>query len=894
MPDTQNSVGLAAPSISYNLNGINDWTPAMPFLDLMKMSRMWVGQDEDNARWADVSNDQLAAGGHLDANGWVRSLPRGVEYAETIFDWGGTPEARESRAGRYVLSYDGEGTVEFGGGVRVVSREPGRIVIDNPNGSTFSIKVIDPDLRDNGNHVRNITLVAEKNMPLFEAGATFNPDWIDIIKDAADLRFMDWGKINGSELRSWADRPQVNDATYAGDYGVPLEVMIELSNQTGADLWFNIPHMADDDYVRNAAELIRDRLDPRLSAHIEYSNEAWNFAFSQTDYMLDMARRTFGNDNFYEYQSYRATQVAMIFDEVFEEAGGRTPELLNVYGAHTANTWLFEQAFAARSWQGQIRSGDMKAPADVFDQIGVTTYFGIGVVMNASTRGQLLDMIRGDASQQQINTWLHRLLTDPNSGDSVQGTLRNLLQWKAVAEKFGMELTAYEGGQHVHHSFAVNGLSDAQATELSDTLAAFVRSPEMADLYVRSAQAWKQVSDEPYMQFGDVGDVTKWGSWSILNSLDDDNPRYRALTGRITELLGGESDPAHQSGIYHYGTAADEVIRGTLEEDFVSAGAGNDRIFLGGGSDGVNGGAGTDTVVVAGSISDYTLRFQGDVALLVGNGDTIRMVGVERMTFADRADVAVSRDGLPAGAGQPASRGDLIDADGGAVTYRDHLPAGQGLTFSAVMRWSELGKDMAGEGWSQGTMGYAVYDGRPASFGGVEVRADPWLIMRNALTEGGRPLTADATGTALKFGDVVMNATSISGTAGNDRFLGRGEADHLRGGGGNDQMLGRGGNDRLFGEVGNDTLNGGPGNDHLSGGAGADRFIFAAGEAGKSTVVDYSRTEGDSVLIRGADAGDLSFRRTAAGLEMTYDDDATVVFTGVDSQASLRLIFETA
>ena len=59
--------------------------------------------------------------------------------------------------------------------------------------------------------------------------------------------------------------------------GVSLEYQIALVNTLNVNAWFNIPHLADDDYIQNMALLIRDTLNPSLKAYIEYSNEIWNW-----------------------------------------------------------------------------------------------------------------------------------------------------------------------------------------------------------------------------------------------------------------------------------------------------------------------------------------------------------------------------------------------------------------------------------------------------------------------------------------------------------------------------------------------------------------------------------------------------------------------------------------
>ena len=84
------------------------------------------------------------------------------------------------------------------------------------------------------------------------------------------FRYMDWTATNNSPVSMWQSRPKPTDQTQA-DRGIALEYQIAHANQTQTHPWFNIPHLATDDYVRNAATMIRDQLATGLVARIEYS-----------------------------------------------------------------------------------------------------------------------------------------------------------------------------------------------------------------------------------------------------------------------------------------------------------------------------------------------------------------------------------------------------------------------------------------------------------------------------------------------------------------------------------------------------------------------------------------------------------------------------------------------
>ncbi|MCJ8056796.1 M10 family metallopeptidase C-terminal domain-containing protein, partial [Shinella curvata] len=98
--------------------------------------------------------------------------------------------------------------------------------------------------------------------------------------------------------------------------------------------------------------------------------------------------------------------------------------------------------------------------------------------------------------------------------------------------------------------------------------------------------------------------------------------------------------------------------------------------------------------------------------------------------------------------------------------------------------------------------------------------------------------------------------------AGNDFYDGRKGSlkGEVLGGVGNDKIYGGSANDILRGESGNDSILGGSGADNLYGGAGADMFIYRSvkdsirDKAGRDTVFDFNRAEGDKFDLRDIDA----------------------------------------
>jgi len=634
--------GLNDPALAFGLTGVADWKTAMPFLDLSRTMRPWFAYRANQQE--NMTFNQIREAGHLDDAGWPVRIPRGVTAIGTIWHWDRNSGAATDRAGLYVMTYSGTGTIEISFGARVLDSGPGRIVFENPTGGTMGFNIIATDPGGTGDYIRDISIVHEDHLALHAAGAVFNPDWLALVADARELRFMDWMRTNDSTQSDWASRPQVGDFTWATEDGVPLEIMVRLANETGAEPWFTMPHRATEDYIRNFAIYVRDHLDPKLKVHVEYSNEAWNRAFGQFHWLKNQARTDWGVESPMDYYAKKSTETAVIWEEVFgPEANTR---LINVMGAHTVNTWLSERLMRPVAWQANDPSG-YSDPKTVFDALAITTYFGGGLLRDDEFRTALLGLVADPAVD--VASFLHEKLLDPKFPSSIPQIRDYLIQQKDIASRHGLDLVAYEGGQHVH--FAVRSLSAEQEKAITEVMTNFVRSPEMADLYQVLWDVWAEIGDGPFVQFGEVFEPNKWGSWGILSHLDDRNPRAEVLLGlaqTAAPWFGDGPNPAYQQGVILEGGGAADLLVGTAEEDYLIGGAGDDVFVPGPGRDGINGGAGAgDRLVLAGRAADYRLEAEGAGHRLTGPGGSKFVTGIEIFEFEDGArslaDLAAAR-----------------------------------------------------------------------------------------------------------------------------------------------------------------------------------------------------------------------------------------------------------
>jgi len=626
------AAGLDDPVLSFGLARVADWSTARPFLDLARMMRPWIGHRP--GQWGGMTYEEIRDGGYLDPDGWPLRLPPGLASIGTIWHGDRESDAARDRAGTYVLTYAGSGRIELGGDARVRSERAGRIVFETPTGGTIRLDITATDPRGTGDHIRDISILREEDLALHDAGAIFDPDWLALVAEARELRFMDWMHANNSAQADWADRPLVTDFTWATEDGVPLEIMVRLANETGTEPWFTIPHQATDDYIRAFATYVRDHLDPRLRVHVEYSNEAWNGAFRQFRWLRDRAVAAWGEETAFDYYAKRATETALIWEAVF--GAGAEARLVNVIGGHTVNTWLSERLMDPVVWRTN-EPGTYVDPATVFEALAITTYFGGATVRDETLRAGLLEAIADPAVD--VAGFLRDRLADPGYPGSVPQIREAWIQQKAIADRHGLALVAYEGGQHLHHSFAVRGLTQDQVQTLTEVLTGFVRSPEMADLYGQLWDAWAEVGDGPFMQFTETEAPSRWGSWGLLSHPGDRNPRAELLRDRgrgTAPWFGDGPNPAFRQGVILTGGGAADLLVGTAEEDYLIGSAGDDVFVPGPGRDGISGGAGAaDRLVLAGRAADYRLEPEGAGHRLTGPGGSKFVTGIEIVRFDD-------------------------------------------------------------------------------------------------------------------------------------------------------------------------------------------------------------------------------------------------------------------
>ncbi|WP_231704101.1 calcium-binding protein [Cochlodiniinecator piscidefendens] len=656
----QHVVARDAPSLAMGLNGIADWSTQHPFVDLMKTARPWTGHIP--GQWGGRTAQELEALGILDAAGWVTHVPEDLTAIETLL-LTDQPTDSDWLTGRYRVTYEGTGDIQLTGRARRVQYEDGEMWFSyEPGEGQVGIQIRSSDPDDTGDYIRNISVVREDNIPLFEVGAMFNPEWVNVVSDLRSVRFMDWMFTNGSEKTTWQTRANLLDYTYIRR-GTPVEVMVALANEIGADPWFNMPHMAQDDYVRNFAFYVLDNLNPELLAYIEYSNELWNFGFPQTHWVAAQAQQRWGDSGsdaqWMEYAGLRAAEMMAIWTNVF---GPETEtRLRRVIATHTDWPGLEEPLLQAPLWQ----IGRLGAPADWFDAYAVTGYFGLELGTD-EVAPEVLNWIeesRAEAEatgrEQGLARVRLRLFAEERQYESAtaraiemirDGSLKHLVDeaWPyqaEVARDNNFELVMYEGSTHVV------GLADWSG---NDSLTAFFNhlnyTPEMAELYEELLTSWQEVGGTLFNAFVDVSAPSQYGSWGTLRYLGDENTRNDVLTdfNQNTPAWWSDRDGSiFDHGVMLIGGDDSEEMSGTTKADIILAGDGDDILTASGTGDRLHGGEGRDAAVFSGAVNDYAFEVETvsgsphQRLIVFGSTETYTLFAIEDLLFQKNPGLVV-------------------------------------------------------------------------------------------------------------------------------------------------------------------------------------------------------------------------------------------------------------
>ena len=451
-----------------------DWGFDAAFIDVARSWRQWGLPD---APWIQPE--------------WQRPL---TEQGIPREDFGAFFLLRGYESGTYRLRYEGTADVAFHGGLATIipgshSQSQGVTTVDvsivRRNRDTFphdaepaywvSFRNVDPN-----DPVRNIRMLSPGYD--FESSQLFRHEFLARLSPFSTIRFMQWTNTNYSFAEDWSRRRLPGEVIQTGGDdshgGIAWEYVAALANEAGKDAWINIPHQANDQYVRELARLMRDQLDPSLRLYVEFSNELWNWDFPAT--------RELGAD-YYHVVAPRLRSISEIFQQEFGHQRERVEIVLAVQAgwdlhAREALRWFDDQGLVA---------------ADFIDSLSIAPYFNVDTGETYSD----LDVIANELKTMEEQAYMMR-------------------QHDRIAEAYGLKLNAYEGGPH---------FTPYQAAD--PTLAYRIQEhPEMGEAYVRYQDTWlRHGGGGLFMQYQFLGD-----HWGLLEDIrDPGSVKWDALLGLL-------------------------------------------------------------------------------------------------------------------------------------------------------------------------------------------------------------------------------------------------------------------------------------------------------------------------------------------------------------------------
>ncbi|MBS1724112.1 MAG: hypothetical protein JSS66_14295 [Armatimonadetes bacterium] len=454
---TTGAVQEDLPALGTNLAPLSATSTQWPFVDAMKFSSGWQARQESGAALQPLD---------VDADGNVKSLKPGQFAEATMFEAGHAP------VGTYTLIWEGKAEFGSGDGTELTALGDGKAELKTSTAGPLSLTLrkVDPSQPP-----RNVRLLLPGQA---ESDSVFHPVFSQRMSLYRVLRFAEWGRTDNSPLAKWSERPTTSQVSYRGSKGMPLEAMIDLANEKAAMAWFCVPHMADDEYVLNMANLIKSRLRSDLKFVVEYSNEPWNGSHNQAAWCAKQGKAAKLSDDDriagLHYYSQRSTEVFTSFEKVF----GSTARFYRVLSVPRDDP---KAANEIVGWNFAFRKADL---------MGVSCQFGSSIGAPANTEklksgglDEVFSQLKGE----------------------VDGPFRDMVfSYASIAKQNRLRLVAYAGGQDLVATG--EGEGDVALNSLFDEAN---RDSRIRDIYIQALKHWRSALGLLFVHSDDCGPYSK-------------------------------------------------------------------------------------------------------------------------------------------------------------------------------------------------------------------------------------------------------------------------------------------------------------------------------------------------------------------------------------------------
>ncbi|XZW65979.1 Ig-like domain-containing protein [Acinetobacter baumannii] len=408
--------------------------------------------------------------------------------------------------------------------------------------------------------------------------------------------------------------------------------------------------------------------------------------------------------------------------------------------------------------------------------------------------------------------------------------------------------TVYEDGELLKVIAA-----DAKGNESSINInTPDITAPILANLFNYDVSTDKIIFNAPsdsYIVEQKIGDV--WVQVNVEEKFDWLNTEFRVTA---KDLAGNSSQPLTiiintASGTYKpTDPTFIQIIKGSIGNDYLYGGNGDDTLVSNTGSDYLYGGSGNDTLIYGGNSNVYT-ALQGQA----GNDTYI----VDKALLTSSSSIHILDNAAEENILQlkSVSSGDI------SLKQSDSLIIISFNDSASTIRFGE------------GQLSSIVFDDGTV-WNKAQIEAN--TIGKLLGTDAADNLQADA------------EISTIYGLGGNDTIQGGVQNDYLYGDDGDDTLVSNTGSDYLYGGAGNDTLiYGGNSNVYtaLQGQAGNDTYIIDKALLTSSSYIHIldNATEENTLQLKSVSSSDISLKQSDSLIIISFNDSASTIRFGKDN-----------